>query len=648
MRTALRTLALACAALGVCAIGASDARATPALPHLFADHMVVQRDRPIAVWGKAEPSERIVVTLGEDSRAAVTGPDGGWSVSLPARPAGGPYTLTVAGTTTVVIRDVLVGEVWVASGQSNMDYTLSRDANASAEIAAANVPEIRLFHVPLTLSTEPRADVDAVWQRCTPETVTSFSAVAYSFGRDLHRALGVPVGIIQTTWSGTGAELWTDPASLAADTELRPILAEWDAAPARDKTLADTPLDFRLEVDDVVLVGDGSTPDRVLSAFDDGRARTSTGGYWTATDVPGCAFEIAKAGFAQYAGAFRDGSGPALDATFAAEGHAIDLGAYGGIRFRIRGTGVYRIHVSQPTIDDYDTYSSADVVATDEWQTVTVQFKDLKQAGWGVVKPLTISALSGFSIDVLRGPGWGPKRPPSGLFNGMIAPLTRFPIAGAIWYQGESNAGNARQYRRLLPAMIGGWRRAWGVGDFPFLIVQLPNFGKGPVAFDESGWAELRESQLLTLASTSNTGMAVTIDLGEGGSLHPPRKVEIGGRLALWALATTYNQKVEYSGPIFQSAEFRGPSVAVTFSHVGSGLKARDGGKLEGFVVAGDDRVFHPATAFVDGESVVVTSAEVARPVAVRYAWAGNPACNLVNGVGLPASPFRTDDWRRR
>jgi sialate O-acetylesterase len=272
-----------------------------------------------------------------------------------------------------------------------------------------------------------------------------------------------------------------------------------------------------------------------------------------------------------------------------------------------------------------------------------VQFADLKQAGWGVPQAFTPQALIGFLLNTASPAGY-PDRPPSGLYDGMIAPLEPYRIRGALWYQGESNTVRAFQYRTLLPSLIRGWRKAWNENDFPFLIVQLPNLGDSP-PFGDSIWAEMREAQLLTAKTVPNTGLAVTIDVGDRVNLHPPRKEEIGERLALWALGATYGRKIVYSGPIYDSMKIAGSQIRLSFQHVGSGLIANGGGALAGFTMAGADRKFHAANARIEGRQIIVLSPEVSAPVAVRYAWANSPQCNLFNKDGFPASPFRTDDW---
>ena len=615
--------------------------------------MVLQRDFEIPVWGWAEPGERISVSLAERRRDTVTGADGRWKVVLPALPAGGPFVLMVRGQETVVVKDVMLGEVWVASGQSNMTYALSGAADAAEEIPQAIYPDIRLFTVPKRIALTPQADtLPAAWQVCSPETAKDFSAVAYFFGRDLYQALGVPLGIILSAWPGTQGEEWTDADSLQRDPILQPIEQRWDASPPAVKAFAAQPAAFSLEFDDFELLpkpGGAASP-LLLSNFDDGTSRVATGGDWTYTwqDAPDTAFELTAPGqggagyAARVAGKLGGASSSRLQANFKRDGSATDLSLYAGIRFWVRGSGSFQFQMLQPSITDWDNYAVEAVHAGPDWKPMTIWFKDLKQAGWGVQLPFTPRALSGFLLDCVT-PVGDPPRPPSGLYDGMIAPLEPFRIRGAIWYQGEGNTWRAYQYQKLLPALIRAWRTQWGEGDFPFLIVQLPNYGESPELGD-SIWAELREAQLLTAETVPNTGLAVTIDVGDPKNLHPPRKAEVGHRLALWALGTIYGKKLVYSGPLYDSMQVEGSEIRIRFRHVGSGLEAR-GGPLKGFAVAEADRKFHWADARIEGDSVVVSSAAVSVPVSVRYAWASSPDCNLYNKDGLPASPFRTDDW---
>jgi sialate O-acetylesterase len=615
--------------------------------------MVVQRGREVPIWGWADPGEKIIVTMQAVSRESIAGQDGRWKVALPAMTAGGPFLITVQGKRTILLRDVLIGEVWVLSGQSNMTFALRGADGAESEIPAANYPEIRLFTVPQKDAIDAQEDVAASWKICSPGTAGEFSAVGYFFGRDLFKKLGVPIGLIHSSWPGTGAEDWVSPSSLRAEPELKSILDHWNASPTESKQLARAPAEFQLEFDDFELVeADGSTTSTStpFSNFDNGTGRTSFGSYWSYTwqSAASTTFDLVQPGrggsgfAARVSGQLDAGQDAALHSDYAPDGSAVDLTSYVGIRFYCRGKGAFRIHSLQPTIYDWDNYSTADFTADSEWKPVTVWFKDLKQDGWGVTMPFTPQALSGLTIEVLRAQD-SIERPPSGLYQGMIAPLVPYAIRGAVWYQGEGNAGKAFEYRTLLPTLIKGWREAWGEADFPFLIVQLPNFGENKSEPGDSEWAELREAQLMTLR-LSNTGLAVTIELGEAGNVHPHKKAEVGERLAMWALGTTYKQPIVYSGPLYESVKIEGSKIRVHFKNIGSGLEAH-GPELRGFAIAGADKVFHWANARIEGDAIVVWNVSVAAPVAVRYGWAGNPDCNLYNKEGLPASPFRSDEW---
>jgi sialate O-acetylesterase len=321
-----------------------------------------------------------------------------------------------------------------------------------------------------------------------------------------------------------------------------------------------------------------------------------------------------------------------------------NLTGFEAIRLRVSGKGSFQLRALQPGITDTDDYSSEAIAASAPWREITVPLETLKQAGWGRKMPFTADAVSALVLEPLLGKDGA--RPPGGLFNAMIRPLVPYAIQGAIWYQGEGNANRGRQYRTLLPALIQSWRSAWNQGDFPFLLVQLPNFRSRSPQPQESGWAELREAQAMTLR-VANTGLAVTIDVGEAEDVHPSHKRPVGERLARWALGTTYGRAGEYSGPLFASMQLEGADARIRFSHTGSGLAATDHLPLRGFALAGADRKFAWASAEIVGDTVVVRHPEIHHPVAVRYAWADNPDGNLGNREGLPAAPFRTDDWQR-
>ncbi len=635
------------------ALLAPSSWADPLLPHLLADHMVLQQDRQIHIWGKADPGEKITVTLEHKTSSAVPGADGTWSLHLPAMHAGGPFTLAVRGKTTILLKDVMIGEVWVASGQSNMAFALSDAMGAAEELPKADYPQIRLFMVPKKVSLDAQSDtLPAAWQICSPETAKKFSAVAYYFARDLQHKLNVPVGIIESAWPGTTIEEWIDSKALRETPALKPTSYQWDgSAPAVDaQAVGRRP--FNLQFDDFELIRDPSSRGTAFSNFDDGTSQNSMGGAWSYgwKDAPETSFDLLSpghggAGFAATVAGKMDASDDSrLTTHFKADNSATDLSSYAGIRFWVRGDGSFQVRTLQPTISDWDDYGTPLFQASSDWKPVVILFRDLRQEDWGVIEDFTPQSLTGFTIESFPSSGY-PPRPPAGLYGGMIAPLEPYPLRGAIWYQGESNALEAYQYRKLLPALIQNWRSSWNQGDFPFLIVQLPNHGAIPDKPSESAWAEMREAQLLTIKEVPNTGIAVTIDIGDPKDVHPHRKAEVGERLALWALATTYKKPIVYSGPLFQSMAVEGDKIRIRFTNTGSGMEARGGGPLVGFAIAGADQQFHWAQATIDGVSVIVSSPEVPKPVAVRYAWGDSPPCNLFNKDGLPASPFRTDNW---
>ena len=604
------------------------------------------------MWGWADAGEKITVTLNGESETAETGYDGRWQLALGPEKAGGPFVLTVEGKKTITLKDVMIGEVWVLSGQSNMTFALSGAATAATAIPEANYPEIRLYTVPQERALSPQQNAVASWRICTPDNAKTFTAVGYFFGRELYRRLGVPIGLIHSSWPGTVAEDWVPAEALRGPAELQPILERWANASEQSKELAQRPAEFDLEFDDFQLIkADPAAGLAPFSDFNDGTAQNSLHGVWTFDwqSAPDGKFELAQPGRGSSGYAARvfgqvDYSADALlRANFSAHGSPADMSQYAGLRFYYRGGGYFHYRSLQPTIYDYDDYLSRPFQASKDWQDATIWFKDLRQTGWGIPEPLTQAALSGFELEVLQSPD-DYATAPSSLYDGMIAPLIPFAIRGAAWYQGESNAPRAYQYRTLLPALIQGWRRAWGEGDFPFLIVQLPNFGAPQEQpGGEDLWAELREAQLMALR-LPNTGLAVTIDLGEAKNLHPHDKAGVGERLALWALGTMYHKDIVYSGPLYDSMQVEGNQIKIHFKHIGGGLEAH-GPSLRGFAIAGSDRVFHWADATIEGDTILVSSPEVPAPVAVRYAWAGNPQCNLYNKAGLPASPFRTDDW---
>jgi sialate O-acetylesterase len=633
---------------------AGSGLADPVLPHLFSDHMVLQQGRAIHIWGKADRSEVVNVTLAGHTSSATADSLGGWSVLLQSLNAGGPFTLVIHGKKEVTIKDVMIGEVWIASGQSNMSFSLDGVENGATEVSKANYPQIRLFTVPKKIALTSQSNtLPAHWDICTPETAKSFSAVAYFFAREIQRKLNVPVGVVESAWPGTAIQTWIAPEVLRADADLRSIVEEWDRSTPEQKHFAEISQPFHLEFDDFELVPVlGEPASTLLANFDDGISRLTTGGTFSYSwsDAPDATFDLVSpghgsAGFAARVDGKLDGTNDSvLAANYKLDGSPQDLSTYAGIRFWVRGDGSFRFRSKQPTITDYDDYATPVLKATADWRPITVPFRDLRQDGWGVVKDFTPASLSGFSIECLTSLEYAPM-PLSGMYEGMITPLLSYGFRGALWYQGESNAWKPYQYRKLLPALIRNWRDASHQQDLDFLIVQLPNHGAIPDEPGESAWAQVREAQLMTVQKVPHTGLAVTIDVGDPNDLHPHRKLEVGQRLAVWALGTTYKQPVEPSGPLYDSMQIEGGEVHLHFEHVGSGLETRGDAELHGFAVAGVDHKFHWADARITGNTVIVSSRDVPQPVAVRYAWGDSPRCNLFNKEGLPASPFRTDDW---
>ncbi len=496
------------AALLVWASVAGAAASAAVTPHgLFTDNMVLQQQRKVPVWGTARDGEAVTVEI-QGQRASTTAKGGKWQVWLAPMKAGGPFTMTIRGENTVTLKNVLVGEVWVCSGQSNMAMAVSRCADAEAVIAGSKNPKLRLFTVKNVTSDRPLSAVPVgrSWVEAGPKTVGNFSGVGYFFGQALQKALKVPVGLIHSSWGGSPADAWTSREALLADPALKGIVQ------AREQ------------------------------------------------------------------------------------------------------------YVKTRMAADQEKY----LAKMKKWPEIV---KQARAAGKRPPRKPVDPAKT--------------HRRPCCLYNGMIHPLLPYALRGAIWYQGEANAKRAYQYRTLMPAMIQCWRRVWGQGDFPFLMVQLAPFVgklKGPT------WPELREAQLLTTHKLPNVGMAVITDVGDRMDIHPKRKGPVGERLALAARKIAYGEDIVYSGPEYCGMKVEGKQVVLSFKHVGSGLMTK-GGEVKGFTIAGKDRRFVPARAEIRGDKVVVSHPSVGEPVAVRFGWENFPVCDLWNKEELPATPFRTDDF---
>ncbi len=631
------------------------ARAEITLPYIFSSNMILQRDMEIPVWGWASPGERITVILGDNQQKTRAGKDGRWSLSLPAMQAGGPYEMTVEGSNAITYSNIMIGDVWICSGQSNMEWPVSRVNNADKEISDAEYPNIRLFTVPNKISALPLSNTySAEWLLCTPETIPNFSAVGYFFGRELHHELNIPIGLVNTTWGGTLLESWTSPEAIARDPDFKKELEEL-------KKISLTEENKRLEENFNTWKESVLDKDK---GYAGGRYEWSAPGLdrrsWKSMELPALWEQRGLEGLdgvVWFARTFD------IPADVADRGLEINLGAIDDSDMTwVNGALVGRI------FNHYNWNRKYEVDPEDLKQgenLVVVRVEDYRGGGgiWG--EPEQLYVKSGTHWQSLAGewlyqvgleefpsepPGtsFGPNSFPTLLFNAMIHPIVPYAVKGAIWYQGESNASRAYQYRRIFPQMIRDWRAQWGQGDFPFFFVQLANFMEPRALPMESEWAELREAQSMTLA-LPNTGMASTIDIGEADDIHPRNKQEAGKRLALNAFKIAYERNVVHTGPTFDTMKIEGDKVFIDFDHVGSGLEVRDPyGYLKGFAIAGSDHEFHWARAeLIDINTVVVYSGKVSTPVAVRYGWADNPHdLNLYNKEGLPANPFRTDNWQ--
>ncbi|MBL8993946.1 MAG: 9-O-acetylesterase, partial [Spirochaetia bacterium] len=607
--------------------------------------MVLQQGMPIRLWGYAEPGEKLKVSLAKDGigQAALATADskGFWKVELKAMKAGGPYILNVYGKNTVTLDDILIGEVWVGSGQSNMEWPVIRSIDGPSEVSNASHPQIRLFTVRKAALARATNDVTGKWAECSPESVPGFSAAAYFFGRELQKELGVPVGLIHSSWGGSSAEAWMDLPTLRSK-------ADWKNIPMRldvyHKYLADTNTYLKQQAIQKAWDLSNRLADPGNKGFEKGWANADFKDEgWKAMNVPG-AWE--NAGL-PIDGAVWFRKTVEIPASWAGKELSLQLG----------------------TLDDYDTtYVNGTKVGetgkeTASWWTFQRKYKipaSLVKAGNLVISTRIFDdfgggGFTGQSADLkifpvgneaealpLKGswkyyvefgvsPKPTPPQPadptrvnqvPTLLYNGMIAPLLGLSIRGVIWYQGESNAGRAYQYRLLMQTLIESWRRAWGSGDFHFYIVSLANYMTRKADPVPSAWAELREAQAMALAK-KNTALAIAIDIGEGTNIHPKNKPEVGRRLALPALNLVYGKKNVYSGPVYDSMKIEGSKIRLTFKHVGSGLIVSNASnpanpELTGFSIAGTNKEFVWAKAMIektgDKESVVVSAESVAKP----------------------------------
>lgn len=612
------------------------AQSTVRLPALLSDGLVLQREKPVRIWGWAAPGENVTVTFAKQKKSVQTDAQGRWEVKLNTLRAGGPYEMTITGTNTLSLKNILVGEVWFAAGQSNMEMTMGWPTfKHPEEITKADLPQIREFSVSPGSDITIHDQAAGKWVVCSPKTVGNFGAAAYFFARDLHQQLQVPIGIIRSAWGGTGIESWISLDALQSEPVLKGALASYtrDAAVAaqlpRELTLADS--------------------DWMKPEFDDSK--------WSNITLP-LFWDYALYPIEYDEGIIWARRNVTIPAAWAGKSLKIAMAVDDWETTYFNGKEVGHSTEHSQKTRTYDIPGELVKAGTASIAVRTFKF------GWGGIiseegrmrlsvadDPTQFLILSGAwkYQPAMLARGVVSPRMPTVLYNAMVAPFTPATIRGAIWYQGEANTStnSAFNYRKMLPTLIRNWRKKWGEGDFPFYFVQLPNFmAQSTDPNQSSSWAVLRESQAATL-SVPNTGMAVTIDIGQADDIHPGDKINVGKRLALAALEKTYGKKIHGQSPLFERMKVEGNKIRVQFTNARGGLVTKDNAPVKGFAIAGADGIFVWADAIIDGSTVIVSSARVDHPVAVRYAWGDNPICNLYNKEDLPAGPFRTEQPAR-
>ena len=621
------------------------------LPNFFGDNMVLQRDKPIPIWGWASPKEKITVQFDHQTKTTKADKSGKWMIKLDNENAGGPYLLTIKGKNTVTFNNVMVGEVWICSGQSNMEMPIEgwgKINNYEKEIAAANYPLIRHIKVPNTISSTPQDNIPkADWKVCSPETAGDFTAAGYFFARELYNKLKIPVGLINTSWGGTMVETWTSRQAFENSDEFKEMIATMPqlnldsmAKIKKEESLKRIEaLQGSMDNIDATnwnepTTNDNAWPQMHLPNFWETQQLGDMDGIvWFRKTINLSAEDAGKAATLELA--MIDDN----DVTYVNGTKVGSTAAYNAKRNYPVEPGILKEgkNVIAVRVDDTGGYGGIYGDSADMKLTIGNHAIPLYGA-WH----FKVEKITGGSASI------GPNSYPTLLFNAMLNPLIPYAFRGVIWYQGETNAGRAYQYRKAFPLMITDWRKRWNDGDFPFYFVQLASFNAdNGNSNNGSTWAELREAQAKTL-SLPNTGMAVITDIGDSSNIHPKDKQDVGKRLAAIALHNVYGEDIVYNGPVYTSMKTEGNKVIISFTDIGSGLIAHDRyGYIKGFEVADADKKFHYAKAYISGNTVVVYNDSVNAPVAVRYGWADNNLeDNLFNKEGFPAGPFRTDDWK--
>jgi sialate O-acetylesterase len=645
LRKSVCTLSFAFTA---CFVAIAAETTLPFVSPMFSDNMVMQRGKPNTIWGWSTPGQEVRVEIAGHIAKTITGADGRWQVRVQPPAPGGPYTIKIDGPQHTELHEVLVGDVWLCGGQSNMELPLSRTRNGDEAIKSAYNPEIRLYKVAACSSYVPTAVPQGQWRICSPETAggnEGFSAVGYYFARRVQEDVQVPIGLIEDCVGGTPAETWTSPQTLHQLKDFDAQLAEMERLKAKGGPQYGN---YIMHWYDEYDIGLKSNTWAAID-LDDSNWKTVQipGGFQElgVVDVPSvCWFrkEITlpdplPAGTAT----IRLGVVERMDTTYI-NGQWIGASAW------VENPRVYP--VKQGILKPGKNLVTVRVFKLKPDGGFMSQPNDLRLVlGDGTVIPLAGEWKGALSVDA-RPPHPMPMGfenwpvMPSVLYQGMLEPVAPFAISGAIWYQGEANADRAYQYRTLLPAMVGDWRKLFGQGEFPFYIVSLPAFMHHQDHPVESSWAELREAQTITARKVPNCALAVTIDTGDPDNIHPADKKIVGDRLAFCALATHYHEEIPYQGPTFKSLEHLPGVLKLRFENTDGGLVAKNG-KPEEFSIAGIDHVWHWADARIQDDAIVVSSPQVPEPEAARYAWQSYPTATLYNRAGLPAVPFRTDNW---
>ena len=607
------------------------------LPILFSDHMVYQRDKPFLIWGWDEPGQPVTVKLSNHRQTSTADDTGRWEIELPAQSMGGPYSITIKGSTTEILSDIYIGDIWIAGGQSNMEWKLNMGIiGAEEEIHNSDYPGIRFFEIPKIYSFQERSILDSgEWHVSNPVNSPNFSAVAWYYAKKYHLETGIPIGIISSNWGGTPAESWVPADELLVvpgyEEEASEILnpeIEWDKL-VKDNSKNESEL-YRRVADTTDITHFGVHLENIDISD------------WDIVDLPN--------------------SKPLTDFVWLRK--TIDLKSTDNVQLSfgkpgkftvlyINGEQVYsKIGSDDPRIIEIDKNilrigeNTIAIRTVEDWDNKT--FIGATNQFWieTALNRISLEGSWNFSNtiepplpEIIR-----PEHLPGTLYNGMIHPLIKFPIKGTIWYQGESNVVTHQYYKVLFSRLIESWRDKWGY-DFPFLFVQLANYQERFDYPTESSWAKLREAQTQTFQEVDRTGIAVAIDIGQANDIHPRNKKDVGERLWMAARKVVFEEDIIHSGPMYKSHEIHDNYAEVSFHFAENGWYNKEGDNIEGFAIAGQDSVFHWANVKLVGSTVVLSSDQVQNPIEIRYAWADNPKVTLYNSEGLPVIPFRTDDW---